>query len=238
MQLTKKQLAAMIDHTLLKPFATAAEISQLCTEALEQNFASVCINPCYVSLAKSLLVGTGIPVCTVVGFPLGASETVVKSFEAKEAVQAGASEIDMVINLGAIKDSRFDEAHEDIRAVVKGIFSVNNKAIVKVIIETCYLTEEEKVQACLLSKKAGAHFVKTSTGFGTGGATVEDIVLMRRTVGEEMGIKASGGIKNAAQAIAMIEAGATRLGVSAGVSIVSEYLNSYENLLLMQDMDE
>ena len=220
--LTKKQLAGMIDHTLLKPFASVAEISRLCIEAVEHGFASVCINPCNVSLAEKLLAGTSVPVCTVIGFPLGANATVVKAFEAKEAVRYGAKEIDMVINIGALKDFRYDEVYEDIRAVVKGVAGVNSKAIVKVIIETCYLTEDEKVHACLLAKNAGAHFVKTSTGFGTGGASVEDIVLMRRTLGADMGIKASGGIKTAAQAIAMIKAGATRIGASAGVSIISE----------------
>ena len=222
MILTKKQLAGMIDHTLLKPFTSVGEISRLCIEAVENGFASVCINPCYVSLAKKLLAGTGVPVCTVIGFPLGANARVVKAFEAKEAVRSGAREIDMVINMGALKDSRFDEVYEDIRAVVKSVTDVDKEAIVKVIIEACYLTEEEKVHACLLAKKAGAHFVKTSTGFGSGGALVQDIILMRRTVGANMGIKASGGIKTAAQAIAMIEAGATRIGASAGVPIISE----------------
>ena len=222
MILTKKQLAGMIDHTVLKPFTVLAEIGRLCIEAMEHSFASVCINPCYVSMAKKLLAGTDIPVCTVIGFPFGANATVVKAFEAREAARAGAREIDMVINIGDLKDSRYDEVYEDIRAVVKSVASVNSKAIVKVIIETCYLTEEEKVHVCLLAKKAGAHFVKTSTGFGTGGASVEDIVLMRRTVGANMGIKASGGIKTAAQAMAMIEAGATRIGTSTGVSIISE----------------
>ena len=223
MMLTKKRLAGMIDHTLLKPFAGAAEISRLCIEAVEQGFASVCINPCYVSLAEKFLAATDTAVCTVIGFPLGAAATLVKAFEAKEAARAGAREIDMVINIGALKDFRYDEVYEDIRAVVKSVAGVNSKAIVKVIIETCYLTEEEKVHVCLLAKKAGAHFVKTSTGLGTGGASVEDIVLMRRTVGANMGIKASGGIKTAAQAIAMIEAGATRIGTSTGLSIISEF---------------
>ena len=238
LQLTKNELARMIDHTLLKPFASASEISRLCIEAVEYGFASVCINPCYVSLAEKFLAGTSMPVCTVIGFPLGAAATVVKAFEAKEAVRAGAREIDMVINIGSLKDFRHDEVYNDIRAVVKSVASVNSKAIVKVIIETCYLTEEEKVYACQLAKRAGAHFIKTSTGFGSGGASVEDIVLMRLTVGKDIGIKASGGIKTAAQALAMIEAGATRIGASAGVSIISEMKNSSQYLFGVQEMDE
>ncbi|ACV61682.1 deoxyribose-phosphate aldolase [Desulfofarcimen acetoxidans DSM 771] len=222
MKITKQQMAGMIDHTLLKPFAGLSQIRQLCEEAVKQGFASVCINPCHISAARELLSGTSVKVCTVIGFPLGAAMTDVKAFEAREAVRAGAGEIDMVINIGFLKDKRFEEAYEDILAVVKSIASVSDTVLLKVIIETCYLTEEEKVRACLLAERAGAHFVKTSTGFGTGGALTGDIDLMRRTVSAGMGIKASGGIKTAAQAIAVLEAGATRIGTSSGKIIIAE----------------
>lgn len=222
MKLTKNEMAKMIDHTLLKAVGTPDEVTQLCREALEYGFASVCVNPYHVPLAKQLLEGSDVLVCTVIGFPLGATSTAAKAFEAEEAVRAGAREVDMVINIGLLKAGRQDEVLKDIRSVVEAATAVDKDAVVKVIIETCYLTDDEKIIACKLSKEAGAHFVKTSTGFGTGGATVEDIALMRKTVGPQMGVKASGGIKNARQAMDMVEAGATRIGASAGMSIVSE----------------
>ncbi len=214
----KQQLAKMIDHTILKPEADKASIEKLCKEALEYNFASVCINPTNVELAAKLLKGSEVKVCTVIGFPLGANTMEVKAFETKDAIAKGADEVDMVINIGRLKDKDYEYVEKDIKAVVD---AADKKALTKVIIETCLLTEEEKVKACELAKKAGADFVKTSTGFSTGGATPEDIKLMRETVGPEMGVKASGGIHNEEEAMAMIEAGATRIGTSAGVAIVS-----------------
>lgn len=223
MPITRRQLAAMIDHTLLKPTATSEEISRLCREARQHGFAAVCVNSCYVSLARKLLAGTGVKICAVAGFPLGAVATAAKAFEAAEAVKAGASEIDMVINIGALKEGKPDAVLNDIRSVVDATTAVNPQALVKVIIETCYLTGEEKVTACRLARDAGACFVKTSTGFGGGGAIVEDVALMRAAVGPEMGVKASGGIKTAEQALAMIEAGASRIGTSSGVQILESF---------------
>jgi deoxyribose-phosphate aldolase len=213
-------LAATIDHTLLKPTATEEQIRELCAEALEHRFASVCVQPCWVTLCAQLLENSGVKVCTVVGFPLGVTLTDVKAFEAQRCIALGATEVDMVINLGALKSRQFELVQDDIAAVVNAAHALG--AIVKVIIETGYLTEEEKITACRLAKAAGADYVKTSTGFGAGGATVEDIALMRSVVGPEMGVKASGGVKTAAEARAMIAAGATRIGSSAGVKIVSE----------------
>ena len=218
----KKQMAGMIDHTLLKAVGTGEDVQQLCREALEYGFASVCINPCYVPLAAKILAGSDVVVCTVIGFPLGATSSAAKAYEAGEAVRAGASEVDMVINVGALKAGCHEEVRQDIRAVVEATMSERQDTLVKVIIETCYLTDKEKVAACILSRDAGAHFVKTSTGFGTGGATVEDVALMRKTVGPDMGVKASGGIKNVLQALAMIEAGASRIGASAGKEIIAQ----------------
>ncbi|KJS17309.1 MAG: deoxyribose-phosphate aldolase [Peptococcaceae bacterium BRH_c4b] len=218
----KKQMAGMIDHTLLKAVGTGEDVRHLCREALEYGFASVCINPCYVPLAAKILAGSDVVVCAVIGFPLGATSSAAKAFEAGEAVRAGASEVDMVINVGALKAGRHEEVRRDILAVVEAAMSERQDALVKVIIETCYLTDEEKAAACMLARDAGAHFVKTSTGFGTGGATVEDVALMRKTVGPDMGVKASGGIKNALQALAMIEAGASRIGASAGKEIIAQ----------------
>lgn len=206
-----------IDHTLLKPEATSDMIENLCREALEFGFAAVCVNPYYVTRAKNLLKGSNIKVATVVGFPLGANTKEVKAFEAKKAVEDGADEIDMVINIGALKNRDYEYVMEDIKAVVD---AVEGKAIVKVIIETCLLTKEEKIKACELSKEAGADFVKTSTGFSTGGATIEDIILMKKTIGDSMQIKASGGIRDFETAKAMIEAGASRIGASSSVKIV------------------
>ena len=213
-------LAAMIDHTLLKPTATEDQIRSLCAEALEYRFASVCVHPCWVKLCAKLLDNSPVRVCTVLGFPLGATLPEVKAFEAQRCIALGATEVDMVINLGALKSRQLDLVKDDIAAVVNGAHPLG--ALVKVIIETGYLTEEEKVMACQLAKVAGADFVKTSTGFGPGGATVEDVALMRRVVGPEMGVKASGGVKTASEARAVIAAGATRIGTSSGVTIASE----------------
>ncbi|MCR4819105.1 MAG: deoxyribose-phosphate aldolase [Fretibacterium sp.] len=214
----KDELAAMIDHTQLKAFAGKEQIKTLCQEAAANHFASVCVNPCHVSCAAGLLRGTGVKVCTVIGFPLGANTSAVKAFEAKNAVANGAQECDMVINIGALKDGNIDLVESDIREVVKAA----EGALVKVIIETCYLTDEEKVLACQAASRAGADFVKTSTGFGTGGATPHDVALMRRSIPDTMKVKAAGGIHNFAEAMAVIEAGASRIGASAGIAIISE----------------
>ena len=217
MELTKKAVAGIIDHTLLKPQSTKAQIETLCAEAKEYSFASVCVNPCWVSLSAELLKGSSVNVCTVIGFPLGACTSAAKAFETKDAIANGATEVDMVVNIGAIKSEMWDLVKEDIAAVVEAA----NGTLVKVIIEACLLTDEEKVKVCQLAKEAGADFVKTSTGFSTGGATPEDVAIMRGAVGPEMGVKASGGIHNAKEAIACINAGATRLGVSAGIVVVA-----------------
>jgi len=209
------KLTPMIDHTLLKAVATKEQIVKLCEEARQYHFASVCVNPANVSLAAEQLKGSGVKVCTVIGFPLGANTSVVKAFEATDAIANGADEVDMVINVGAMKAGDTELVYNDIKAVR----DASAGKLLKVIIETCYLTDEEKVKACELSKKAGADFVKTSTGFGTGGATAEDVALMRKTVGPDMGVKASGGIRDAEAAAAMVKAGANRLGCSAGVAI-------------------
>ncbi len=211
-------VARMIDHTLLKPDATADQIAQLCFEARKYEFASVCVNPAYVKMCAELLRGSPVKVGTVVGFPLGASSSEVKVFETETALRDGATEIDMVINIGALKAKDYDLVAKDINGVVRMAHSAG--ALVKVIIETALLDDEEKTTACLLAKEAGADFVKTSTGFSGGGATVEDIALMRRAVGPEMGIKASGGVKTYTDAQRMVLAGATRIGASAGVKIV------------------
>jgi len=210
------QLSRYIDHTLLKPEAQNAQIEKLCTEAKENKFFSVCVNTSYVSTCAQLLKGSGVKVCCVVGFPLGAMDTASKAFETETAVKNGADEIDMVIQIGALKDRKLDYVRDDIKAVVKAA----QGRVVKVIIETSLLNHEDKVLACKAALEAGAHFVKTSTGFGGGGATVDDVKLMKSVVGDKMEVKASGGIKDAAQARAMIEAGATRLGTSSGVTIV------------------
>lgn len=213
-----ENIAGMIDHTLLKADATKDEIVKLVEEANEHSFASVCINPVWVKTAAELLADTpNVKVCTVIGFPLGASTPETKAFETKNAIENGATEVDMVINIGALKSKDDELVERDIRAVVE---AAKGKAIVKVIIETCLLTDEEKVRACELSVKAGADYVKTSTGFSTGGATVEDIRLMRKTVGPDIGVKASGGVRSREDALAMIEAGATRIGASSGVKII------------------
>ena len=213
-------LNSFIDHTLLKPDATVEQITKLCQEAREYKFASVCVNSCWVRLCSELLRGSGVAVCTVVGFPLGAMIPEAKAFEAEAAIENGATEIDMVINVGALKSKDYRMVAKDIQGVCDAVHQ--HGALLKVIIETCLLTREEKVIACLLAKNAGADYVKTSTGFSTGGATVEDVALMRSIVGEEMGVKASGGIRDKATAEAMLDAGADRLGASAGVQICKE----------------
>lgn len=212
-------LARYIDHTLLGPDATAGDIDQLCDEADRYGFASVCINPTWVKRAANNLRGTGVPVCTVIGFPLGATTTEVKAMEARKALRDGAREVDMVINIGALKSGDHELVYDDIAKVVDAAHEVG--AICKVILETSLLTDEEKVIASALAKRAMADFVKTSTGFGPGGATVYDVALMRETVGPEMGVKASGGVRTADDAEDMIAAGATRIGASAGVQIIS-----------------
>lgn len=212
-----QNVAGLIDHTLLKADATKEQIKVLCEEAREYNFASVCVNPTWVKYASELLEGSEVKVCTVIGFPLGATTPETKAFETKDAIANGAHEVDMVINIGALKDKDDELVERDIRAVV---VASTGKALSKVIIETSLLTDEEKVRACELAVKAGADYVKTSTGFSTGGATVEDIALMRKTVGPNIGVKASGGVRNTSDAQNVIEAGATRIGASAGVSIV------------------
>lgn len=212
-----EKIAKYIDHTLLKADATAAEVEKLCQEAREYDFKTVCLNPVWVEYAKELLEGTDVGITTVIGFPLGANTPEIKVAEAKQAVENGAADVDMVINIGALKNEDYDTVLNDIKAVVD---EVAGKAIVKVIIETSLLTKAEKVRASELAKEAGADFVKTSTGFSTGGATVEDVQLMRATVGPNMGVKASGGVRSYEDAIAMIEAGATRIGASSGIAIV------------------
>lgn len=211
-------IAKYIDHTVLAADARKEKIEALCKEAYQHGFASVCVNSCWVSMAAKLLEGTEVNVCTVVGFPLGAMDSVSKADEARNAVRNGADEIDMVINIGFLKSGMYDEALEDIREVRK---ATEGKTL-KVIIETCLLTDEEKRKACELSEEAGADFVKTSTGFSTGGATVEDVALMKSVVGDRLSVKASGGIRDYKTAKAMIEAGASRIGASAGVRIVEE----------------
>lgn len=213
-----QHLAKYIDHTLLKPESTEKDILQLCLEAKTYRFKAVCVNPYYVPTAAKALEGTDVQVATVVGFPLGSTSTFAKVCETKEAILNGATEIDMVLNIGALKSKKELDVYHDINSVVK---AASGKALVKVILETGLLTDEEKRLACRIAKEAGADFVKTSTGFGPGGATVEDVRLLRETVGETMGVKASGGIRDAKTALAMIEAGANRIGTSAGVNIVT-----------------
>lgn len=212
------ELNKYIDHTLLKPEATLLQIEKLCAEAKEYKFAAVCVNSYYVKKCVSLLQGSGVNVCTVVGFPLGASTMEAKRFEAMKAVAEGASEIDMVMNISAVKSGDWQYVQDDMASLAE--VTHQQGAILKVILETCLLTEEEKRKACEVAKRANVDFVKTSTGFSTGGATVEDVKLMRSIVGDKIGVKASGGIRDAATAMKMIEAGANRLGCSAGVEII------------------
>ncbi|MDC0764380.1 deoxyribose-phosphate aldolase [Brevibacillus sp. HB1.2] len=206
-----------IDHTLLKPDATQEMIDKLCQEAREHDFMSVCVNPYWVKRSAELLAGSDVKVCTVIGFPLGASTIESKAAETRDAIANGATEVDMVLNVGALKSGDLETVKKDIVAVKQAAGDI----LLKVILETCLLTEEEKVVACKLSVEAGADYVKTSTGFSTGGATVEDIALMRKTVGPNVGVKASGGVRDGEAAVAMIEAGASRVGTSSGVSIVT-----------------
>ena len=216
MNITRKELAGMMDHTLLKAFSTPADIEKVCKEAMEIGAASVCVNPVNVKQAAALLKGSGVKTCTVIGFPLGANTPETKAFETKDAIANGAEEVDMVINIGAAKAGDFETVYQDIKAVVDAA----NGTLVKVIIETSALTDEEKKKACELAMEAEADFVKTSTGFGSGGATVEDVRLMKAVVGSRMAVKASTGINNRAICDAMLEAGAVRMGTSKGIRIV------------------
>ena len=212
-------IAKYIDHTILKPEATVENVKKLCKEAKEYNFASVCVNGCYAKLVSTELAGSEVKTCVVVGFPLGAMTKEAKAFETSQAIENGASEIDMVINVAALKSKDYKFVKEDIEAVVN---AAKGKALVKVIIETCLLTDEEKVKVCEIAKEARADFVKTSTGFSTGGATKEDIALMRKTVGPDLGVKASGGVRDFKAAMDMINAGASRIGSSNSIAIVNE----------------
>ncbi len=210
-------IESMIDHTLLKPDATKEQIVKLCKEAMEYKFGAVCVNPSYVELCKEMLKDSNVKIATVIGFPLGANTSEVKAFETLDAINKGANEIDMVINIGALKSGDYSKVKDDIMAVVQ---ASNKRAIVKVIIETCLLSDEEKAKACHIAMEANADFVKTSTGFGTGGATVEDVKLMKSIVGNKLEVKASGGIRDVETAKEMLDAGATRLGTSSGVKII------------------
>jgi deoxyribose-phosphate aldolase len=218
MKITREQLAGMIDHSLLKPQSTRKDLETLCGEAVAHGLKAVCVNPVHVADAAALLKGETPLVCSVVGFPFGTHTPAAKAAETAEVIRLGAREVDMVLRVGALKEGRDDEAEEDIAAVVRAAGGCS----VKVILETCYLTEEEKVRGCLLAVKAGAAFVKTSTGYGSAGATVADLQLMRKTVGEGIGVKAAGGIRTLADALAMIDAGANRIGASASVAILSQ----------------
>ena len=218
MKITKQQLASMIDHSLLKPNSTMEDLKKTCREAMDYGFKAVCINPIFVGEAVSLLKGTDVLVCSVVGFPFGTHSPQTKAFETSEVIRLGAKEVDMVIRVGALKDKKDREVVEDIRAVVNAA----KGCPVKVILETSYLTDEEKVRGCKLVMEGGASFVKTATGFAGGGATVEDVSLMRKTVGKDFGVKAAGGIRTLEDALKMIEAGATRLGTSGSVGIIRQ----------------
>ncbi|MFW6022757.1 MAG: deoxyribose-phosphate aldolase [Halanaerobiaceae bacterium] len=223
MAIKPRDMAKMIDHTMLKPTATVENIKKLCQEANNYDFASVCVNPIFVPMASKLLSGTSVKVATVVGFPLGANTSETKAFETRNAIKNGAQEIDMVMNIGAFKSGAYDLVQADIKVVVDATKTagVSSDIIVKVILEISYLDKDEIVQACKIAKNAGADFVKTSTGFGGGGATVEAVSLMRKTVGREVGVKASGGVRDYNQALEMLDAGANRIGASAGVAIVT-----------------
>ncbi len=217
------QLPEYIDHTILKPETTAGQVMRLCQEARQHAFKSVCVNPCFAPLVRKELEGSAVKTCVVIGFPLGASATAVKAFETRTAIADGAQEIDMVINIGALKGGDLATVEADIRAVVEAASGrAQGRALVKVIIECCLLTEVEKVTTCELVLSAGADFVKTSTGFSSGGATVQDVALLRRIVGDRAGVKASGGVRDYRSALAMIEAGASRIGTSAGVEIMRQ----------------
>lgn len=223
LNITKIELAGLIDHTLLKPEATPDDIKALCGQAKDFGFATVCVNPCYVHTAGKELAGTTVGVCAVVGFPLGANDPAVKAAEVVAAVRAGASEVDVVMNVGYLKGGLLEQVKADLEGVVRAARRERPGTTVKVILETCLLTDSEKVEACRLAVAAGVDFVKTSTGFGKGGATVPDVALLRRTVGPGIGVKASGGIRDLSAALSMAEAGASRLGTSSGVAILSEF---------------
>lgn len=225
--LSPEELARTIDLTLLKPEATPSEIIELCRQADRHGFAAVCVNPCYVPLAVRHLSGTVVKVCTVIGFPLGSSMSSVKAMEAKEAVLAGAGEVDVVMNIGFLKSGNEKYVNEELTNVLYNIKETNTSVTVKIILETCLLNEIEKVTACRLALSAGADYVKTSTGFNKGGATISDVMLMRKTVGERCGVKAAGGIRDLSTALAMLGAGATRLGTSAGTDIMEEYKKTF-----------
>ncbi len=219
-------IGSMIDHTILKADAQKSDVIKICMEAKKYKFKSVCVNSCYTELVAKELKDSDVLVCTVVGFPLGAMDTKAKAFETARAIELGANEVDMVINIGALKDKDFDFVKNDIKEIVD---TANGKAIVKVIIEACLLTEDEKIKACELAQEAGADFVKTSTGFSTGGATPSDIALMRKVVGPNMGVKGSGGVRTQEDALNLIEAGASRIGASASIAIVEGTNNSSSN---------
>lgn len=212
------KLENYIDHTILNPEATIEQIKKTCEEAIQYKFASVCVNPCYAKLASELLKDSQVNTCVVVGFPLGANTKEVKAFETSQAIENGANEVDTVMNIGALKDKNYDLVREDIEAVVK---ASKKRALVKVILENCLLTDDEKIKACEISKSAGADFVKTSTGFSKSGADSHDVALMRKAVGSEMGVKASGGIRTYEKAMKMFNAGANRLGISASIDVVN-----------------
>ncbi len=218
-RISAAELAGLIDHTLLRPDATISDVERLCAEAMEHRFASVCVNPVFIPLCRALTAGNGIPLGTVAGFPLGAAATAIKAAEAEQAIRDGAAEIDMVMNIGLLRSGQYRFVAEDIRAVTSVV--QKHRKLCKVILETALLTGEEKLRACLLAREAGADFVKTSTGFARGGATVDDVTLMRIVVGTGTGVKASGGIRTYEDAISMIAAGANRIGTSSGVSIVT-----------------
>jgi deoxyribose-phosphate aldolase len=219
------EINKLIDHTALKAVTTSKDVEKLCQEAIAYNFKSVCVNPCFVSLAKKLLTGTDVLVCTVIGFPLGANTKEVKGIEAADAVKNGADEVDMVLNVGKAKEHDYKYVEEEIRTVV----AAANGHIVKVILETCYLTEDEKTACSLCAVRAQADFVKTSTGFGTSGANISDVRTMRKAVGEGLGVKASGGVKTLADVLAFVEAGATRIGTSSGVEIMKQKAGGTSN---------
>lgn len=222
--LTLDEFCGLIDHTLLKPDATPQEIQRVCDEAREYGFASVCVNSCYVAMVNELLTGVEVKPCAVVGFPLGAMDTESKAYEAATAVQNGAEEIDMVLNIGRLKAEDDGDVFSDMVRVIQAA----GDTPVKVILETCLLTDDEKIRACVLAKRAGAAYVKTSTGFSAAGATVEDVALLRRTVGDDMGVKAAGGIRTVGDVLRMMDAGASRIGTSAGYAMAREYENRPE----------
>ena len=226
--ISRDELAGFIDHTLLKPEATPHDIIEICSQAVSHGFKAVCVNPCYTSLVSGELTGSQVQVCTVIGFPLGACDPALKAIEAGAAVHAGASEVDVVMNLGFFKGGLLNEVQNDLAGVVRAARSENSQVVVKVILETCLLNNQEKVTACRLAVESGADFVKTSTGFGKGGATIQDIALMRQAVGQSFGVKASGGIRNLQTALNMIRAGANRLGTSSGLTILTEFSNLFD----------